>query len=362
VVTGIKAVQLTIGKDYTLTADQALITRLGLTGVSGDLVGAPATPPAVGKTGVITIVGAADNFDFTRLKTDTNDVLVLASANSYRLSAAQAATAKIGADGTLGQLVSAGTITVVADTNNTDLTKLVLDSADRIELTAGQNYTLSSSQLAMVRMSGVNSLTKAGQVTVVVNAQDGDITGINMPGIDVLQLSAASDYQLRADQAAIARVGTAGALGDLSLVTGSVTLRVDAATVTPMDLTAVVLKDSDTLALVAGSNYILTPKQAAMATVVSGGSTSARGDLSTAGTITIRPAASANAVDLSTLLANIQGIDRIELDPEGAYTLTDAQARMAAYGKYGQTKDLVSCMVSPAAVTLAYVGVCSLSV
>ena len=340
VVTGIKAIQLTSGKDYTLTADQALITRLGATGVSGDLAGATVTPPAVGKTGVITIVGSADYFDFTRLKTDSNDVLVLSSANNYRLSAAQAATAKIGADGTLGQLASAGTITVVADTNNTDLSKLVLDSADRIELTAGQNYTLTSSQLSMVRIATSNSLTKAGQVTVIVNAQDGDITGINWPGIDVLQLTASSDYLLRADQAAMARVGTAGALGDLSLVTGNVTLRVDAATLTPIDLTSLVLKDSDTLQLVAGSIYVLTPKQAAMATVISGANTSARGDLSTAGTITIRPAAA--GADLTTQLANIQGIDRIELDPEGAYTLTDAQARIAAYGKYGQVKDLVS--------------------
>lgn len=376
-VQGIKSVQLTAGKDYTLTAAQALIARIGDAGVAADLVGpassttttttSTSTSTSTGttssgtgatstttagststtsssttttsKTGVITVKDAPNGFDFTKIKTDGNDVLVLTPGSNYRLNTAQATTAKMSVDGLAGQLVSSGAITVVSSTDKDDLTKLTLDSGDTMELLGGLSYTLNSEHLSLVRIGGVNSLTKANQVVVVVNAADGDISGFNVPGVDVYQLTPGVSYTLRMDQASIARVGPTGLIGDLSAA-GEIKLRAPDSLTTPMDLTGVVLKATDNLQLIAGSSYIITDKQAAMATVFTAPNTiSARGDLLTATEIIVRPAPGA---DLSTQLTDVSGVDRIELDPHAAYTLTDTQARIAGFGKSGPARELSS--------------------
>lgn len=338
-VQGIKAVQLTTGKDYTLTASQALMASIGATGPLGDLTWMPTPLTAGAKTGVMTVLAAENNVDFTKIKTDGNDVLVLKAGNHYKLGVGQALSAKLGSDGALGQLVSSGRITVVADASNTDLSKLILDSGDLIELAGGLNYTLATHHLPLVRMGGINSLTKAGAVTVVASNAGEDLTEFNTPGIDAFVLNPAAKYSLRVDQAKIARVGASGTLGDLTAMTGEINLWVPDSVSASLDLTAVVLKDSDNLQLRIGSNYILTAKQAAMASVIAGTEVGPRGDLSGAGYITVRPAPGS---DLTVLLAGVQGINRIELDPEGLYTLSDAQARMAVLGKSELWGDLAS--------------------
>jgi len=348
-VQGIKGIQLTVGKDYTLTATQALMASISAAGNSvssivgtgpvGDLTYTP-TPLAVGaKTGVMTIWANENNVDLTKLKTDANDVLVLTAGHNYKLNVAQALTAKMGPGGTVGQLGGSGNITVVVDASSTDLFKLNLDQGDLIELTGGLNYTLATHQLPLVRMGGNNSLTKAGAVTVVASSAGEDLTGFDTPGIDAYVLNPAVNYSLRVDQAKISRVGASPVLGDLSSMTGEVNLRVPAAVSLPLDLTTIVLKDSDSLQLMSGSRYILTAKQAAMASVVTGADVGPRGDLSGAAQITVRPAA---GNDLTSLLAGVQGIDRIDLDPEASYTLNDAQARMAGFGKSGMLGELAS--------------------
>ena len=92
----------------------------------------------------MTVLATESNVDFTKLKTDGNDVLVLTPANDYKLTVAQALLAKMGSEGVVGQLVGSGTITVVADASNTDLSKLTLNTGDVIQLAGGLNYTLAS--------------------------------------------------------------------------------------------------------------------------------------------------------------------------------------------------------------------------
>lgn len=336
-VQGIKAIQLTSGKDYTLTASQALMASIGATGPLGDVTFTPVPLAAGAKTGAITVLANENNVDFTKLKTDGNDVLVLRAGNNYKLTVAQALAAKISADGALGQLAGSGLITVVADASSTDLSKLSLNSGDRIDLAGGLNYTLTTDHLPLVSMGGSNSLTKAGTVTVLASITGEDLTRISIPGIDAYVLNPAGKYTLRVDQAKTARVGASGVLGDLSTMTGEIELLVPAAS-TPLDLTAIVLKDSDSLQLMSGSRYILTAKQASMASVLTGNNEGARGDLSGAEHITVRPAP---GNDMTVLLAGVQGVDRIELDPEAAYTLSIAQARMAGFGKSGFLGDLI---------------------
>ena len=165
--TGIDAIALTVGRDYTMTTAQANMATVG-TGAVG----------ALSKAGNITLKpsGAGENFATSLANVSGYDTLQLNEAVNYSLTAAQAAIARIGPLGTVGNLVSTGVVAVTA-TGSADLSGLLLDSGDSVLLTRGNfNYTLSAAQAAIASMtgSGANSLPgqlahSSGTVTVVAN-------------------------------------------------------------------------------------------------------------------------------------------------------------------------------------------------
>ena len=219
--TGIDAIALTVGRDYTMTTAQANMATVG-TGAVG----------ALSKAGNITLKpsGAGENFATSLANVSGYDTLQLNEAVNYSLTAAQAAIARIGPLGTVGNLVSTGVLTVTA-TGSANLSGLVLDSGDSVLLTRGNfNYTLSAAQAAIASMtgSGANSLPgqlahSSGTVTVVANPKGENLSGLIFSGLDAIVLSAGQNYTLTTAQATIAKVGTAGTLGNL-IKAGTITL------------------------------------------------------------------------------------------------------------------------------------------
>jgi hypothetical protein len=123
--TGIDAIQLTSGKDYTLTADQLALARIGTAGALGNIV----------DTGKMTVVGALDS---------------VSGATATVLKAA-------GADVVVGLATTAG-----------DITAKSLTGIDRIDLLSGKDYIVTESEAKLIGLAPGNQ-----QVTIGNSASSG---------------------------------------------------------------------------------------------------------------------------------------------------------------------------------------------
>ena len=328
-ITGIDAIVLNAGQPYTLSAAQAAVAQVGSSGVRGDLI----------STGVITIVASGAQ-DLSGLKTDSNDVIQLDDATAYTLTTTQALTTRIGAAGKTGALASSGVLRVLAPVGG-DFSALGTDGNDKLVLWPAQRYTITTTQAANACVwngtadGPLGNLSTAGSIrliaSTVVKATE-DLTGLLTDSSDILQLTAGVNYTLTAAQAAIAQVGAAGKAGDLiggAANAGNILVKASSSA----DLSALKLDaagDQIILTSVVGStrcNYTLSPAQVGIAQVDAG----VAGDFSTAGTVTIR--ASATGEDLSTgAVVTALGIDVYQLSPMQNYTLLASQVPLTRVG------------------------------
>jgi len=325
-------IQLTSGVNYTLTAQQAAIAQIGATGRLGDLVGTAANAGNI-------IVKASNSADLSGIRLDTagDQILLTAVVGStlcnYVLSSSQLGIAQVDT-GVVGDFTAAGTVTLRAGSTGEDLSTGAATTAlgiDVYQLSPMQNYTLLASQVPYARVgaSGTlgSDLSVAGVVTVKADLENLSLLG-NVKGIDAYILTPGSNYTLTPAQAALAKMGSTGPAGVLSS-TGKISIVAPVAA----DLSDVVTDSGDAITLYAGQNYTLNAAQLGVATVFTpaagstAASTSAAGDLSTAGTITLSADASA---DLSILGAS--GVDAIALTVGRDYTLTTNQANIASVG------------------------------
>ena len=295
-ITGIDAILLNAGQAYTLTGSQAAISQMGTTGTRADL----------GSTGVITLL-AGSTSNLAAIKTDSNDIVQLDDATDYALTAAQAATARIGATGKAGVITSTGVLRVLAQVS-ADLSTLGTDSNDVIVLWPGQRYTLTTAQAARACVwtgsadGTQQDLSGAGFVRLIaISAAKSteDLTGLKLESSDSIQLTAGVNYILTAQQAAIAQIGATGKAGDLvggAANAGNITVKASASA----DLSGLKLDnlgDQILLTSVVGSNrcdYILSSSQVGIAQVDTG----VVGDFGAAGTVILRAATTGE--DLST--------------------------------------------------------------
>lgn len=325
--TGVDVIQLTAGGNYTLTYEQALISRVGSTGTTARLVDA----------GAVTVV-ATSAADFTRLTLGSGDTIQLATGQAYTLTNAQAAMARVGPTGSMGDLSSAGAVVILAATG-ADLSALRTDSNDRLDLVVGQNYILSTQQAAIARVGATGApgnLVPAGRVTLVASDTGEDISSIPTAGVDEIRLTAGQNYTLTATQVALSRYGASGTPGQLE-GTGVISVWAPMAA----DLTGIRLDQNDALRLQAAQNYTITREQALIARVAANGGPELPGRLDTAAQVTIRGAATGE--DLSTLeTAGVSGVDTYQLTPGAAYTLTASQAPLARMGTGGTLGNLTS--------------------
>ena len=334
-VTGIDTIVLNAGQPYTLTGSQAAIAQVGTTGTRGD----------ISSTGVITLLaGSAPNLAI--LKTDSNDVIQLDDGTAYTLTAAQAATARIGATVKAGTLSSTNTQSVlrIQAPVGMDLSTLAIDNNDTLVLWTGQRYTLTSAQAANVRVwNGMadgleGDLTLAGAVRLIASTvakTNDDLSDLELESSDVIQLTSGVNYTLKAEQAAIAQIGATGRLGDLvgtAANPGNIIVKAR----NSADLSGIRLDtagDQIELTAVVGStlcNYVLTSSQLGIAQVGTG----AVGDFTAAGTVTLR--AGSTGEDLSTgAAATALGIDVYQLSPMQNYTLLASQVPYARVGASG---------------------------
>lgn len=305
-------IQLTAGQAYTLSANQASIARIDQ-GNLGNLTSA----------GAITVV-APSTYDLSGLTLDSGDVIVLSAGVDYTLTASQAAIARIGTAGKAGVLTSTGALRIVASTA-ADLSTLSTDSNDTLVLSANVSYTLSPNQVAVAQVGANGSkgnLTTAGTILVKAGATgDATLHTMTATGVDIIQLTAGQAYTITPAQAAITRVGVTGNLGDLRSG-GVITLKADTAA---GDLSAIGGDSNDVLLLGNGLAYTLTSQQALRAKVVTAGTAGASGDLRLAGLITI--IANTNGENLAA--TSVQGADLYVLAPGADYVLTSAQAKFS---------------------------------
>jgi hypothetical protein len=176
-------IALADAKDYTLSAGQALIARMG----------SATTPAALTSTGVITVDDAdsavGSSVNLTRLVLDTADVLMLGRGN-YDLTSSQVRKAA-------STIANAGTVNLWASSTGEDLSNISAATLDNVYLTASRDYSLGLDQVlkSKVGVSGaVGDLTKAGKVTLKL--RDGDSTtplssNPAVKGVDILQAVAA---------------------------------------------------------------------------------------------------------------------------------------------------------------------------
>ena len=328
-VSGIDAIVLNAGQPYILNAAQAAVAQVGSGGTRGDL----------SSTAVITILASGAQ-DLSGLKTDSNDVIQLDDATAYTLTTTQALTTRIGAAGKAGVLASTGVLRVLAPVGG-DFTALGTDSNDKLVLWPAQRYTITTTQAANACVwngttdGPLGNLSTAGAVrliaSTVVKASE-DLTGLLTDSSDIIQLTAGVNYTLTAAQAAIAQVGAAGKAGDLiggTANAGNIVVKASGSA----DLSALKLDaagDQIILTSVVGStrcNYTLSPAQVGIAQVDAG----VAGDFSAAGTVTIR--ASATGEDLSTgAVVTALGIDVYQLSPMQNYTLLASQVPLTRVG------------------------------
>ena len=311
------SIVLTAGVDYTLTASQAAIARVGTAGKAGVLT----------STGALRIV-APSATDLSLLSTDSNDTLVLAEGVSYTLSANQVAVAQVGSNGTKGNLTTAGTILVKAlATGDATLHTMTATGVDIIQLTAGQAYTITPAQAAFTRIGSTGTLgdvRSSGVITIKADTAAADLSTITGDSNDVVLLGSGLAYTLTSQQALRAKVVTAGvqgASGDLRTA-GIITV---VANTSGENLATTTVQGVDFYVLTAGSDYVLTSAQAKYSKV---GSAGTLGALSTAGLVSIRGVAGEDFTNTITA-AGITGCDVLLLGAGQAFTLTADQARIA---------------------------------
>jgi hypothetical protein len=178
------------------------------------------------KAGVVTIRANPDGDNWLNTKLSLIqgfDVIALADAKDYTLSASQALMARVGSNTTSAVLTSTGVITVndsdSAVGSRVNLTRLVLDNADVLTLGSG-NYDLNSFQVR----KAVSSLGTAGTVNLWASSTGEDLFGIPAANLDNVYLAASRDYTLGLDQVTKSRVGVSGPAGDLTKA-GKITLK-----------------------------------------------------------------------------------------------------------------------------------------
>ena len=305
-------IQLTAGSDYTLGFQQALISRVGLSGAVKTLT----------STGAITIKDIPSNADLTSVKTDANDTIILNGGANYTITADQAKIAKVGSAGPAGNFTGAGVITIRAD-GGADLSSFTTRSTDIFLLAAGQDYVLTLAQAAIAKVGtgAAGDMSLAGNVTVKCPTAD-DLSLTPVKGIDILQLTAGVNYTLNASQAASAKMGATGAMGNLASA-GVLTIKADTT-----DISNVVTDSNDIIILTKALAYTLTTAQLSRTKVASTGTL---GNLIEAGTIVAK--ANPAGEDLSLLTAT--GVDFIQLSPGKDYVLTSAQALISAVRPFG---------------------------
>jgi len=327
----VNAIQLKAGNDYTLNFQQALITRIGGDGVKGVLT----------SSGAITIKDVPNNADLTRITTDSGDSILLTGGLNYTLSSDQAKIAKVGTSITakLGDFTLSGNITIKANpsTTLTDLSGLLIksDGSQQFQVCAGKDYVLTLAQAALTRVGSTGALldlTLAGNITVTCPVA-ADLSSTKVKGIDILQLAKDTAYTLTAAQAAYAKIGASGALGNLAQTSTTAVMTIKAGATA--DLTNLVTDSNDIIILdPLQTMYILNSSQV-MRAQVSG--SNVFGDFSKAKTVVVKADPAGNE-DLATKLASTLAIDTIQLASGKDYILTSAQAvmsRVEAAGDYG---------------------------
>ena len=309
-------IALNVGQDYTLGFQQAKIARIGAT---GDL---SASLGNLTSTGAITIKDIPSGSSLTQIKTDANDSIILNAGANYTITADQAKIAKIGSAGPAGNFTGAGVITIQAN-GGADLSSFTTRSTDIFQLAAGQDYVLTLAQAAIAKVGtgAAGDMSLAGNVTVKCPTAD-DLSLTPVKGIDILQLTAGVNYTLNASQAASAKMGATGAMGNLASA-GVLTIKADTT-----DISNVVTDSNDIIILTKALAYTLTTAQLSRTKVASTGTL---GNLIEAGTIVAK--ANPAGEDLSLLTAT--GVDFIQLSPGKDYVLTSAQALISAVRPFG---------------------------
>lgn len=338
---GIDAYILTPGASYSLTASQALLSKMGATGSLGVL-----TSP--GKLSISAPTAA----DLSPLITDSGDAITLTAGLNYSLNPLQLGISSVytaasgntaASTSTAGDLRNAGTITLRAD-SSADLSGLSALGVDGIALTVGRDYIMTTAQAQMAKVGTGNSgvLNKAGVITLkpVSAGENLSTTLASVTGYDVLQLNDASNYTLTAAQAALSRIGPLGSAGNL-ISTGELTITASASA----NLSRLQLDSNDTVLLTRGSaSYTLSAQQAGIARLTDGTTSSLPGQLSHSAGTTINVLAKANGEDLSGMI--VSGLDAIILTPGQNYTLTTAQAPIAKVGATGTAGNLIKAYVT----------------
>ena len=309
-------IALNVGQDYTLGFQQAKIARIGAT---GDL---SASLGNLTSTGAITIKDIPSGSSLTQIKTDANDSIILNAGANYTITADQAKIAKVGSAGPAGNFTGAGVITIQAN-GGADLSSFTTRSTDIFQLAAYQDYVLTLAQAAIAKVGtgAAGDMSLAGNVTVKCPTAD-DLSLTPVKGIDILQLTAGVNYTLNASQAASAKMGATGAMGNLASA-GVLTIKADTT-----DISNVVTDSNDIIILTKALAYTLTTAQLSRTKVASTGTL---GNLIEAGTIVAK--ANPAGEDLSLLTAT--GVDFIQLSPGKDYALTSAQALISAVRPFG---------------------------
>lgn len=315
-------IYLSDGVAYTITASQAGISQLGVSGVARDL-------RSSNSASKITVV-ATTSADLREIRLDRNDAITLSTGISYSLTGDQALIAKVGAGGLQGDLSAAGA-SLVSAAQGLDLSSLKLKATDTLELAPGQDYVLTSGLVAIARVGSggtLGNLTTAGAITVKAALIGEDLSTLKALGLDVFELSAGKAYTVTADQMMLSRVGPSGALGDTKAA-GVITVKAGACP----DLSRLQTKSTDVIILDANADYRLTSDQAKISKVTATGKS---GDLTAAGQITV--VASPKGEDLSGFAS--KGVDFYDLSSGADYVLTTAQAKTAKVIGVGTLGDL----------------------
>jgi len=258
------------------------------------------------------------------------DVLQLDAGQNYTLTSSQAAIAKVGASGLLGQLGTAGNLTLAANPVGEDLSVTLsnvsgLDGQDRISLVRAKNYTLTKDQLAIAQVGNgaLGDLTSAGVITLKSQPSGSteDLSTVaSAGGVDKIQLKSGVNTTLTDEQAAIAQLGS-GKVQDLR-GTEIITIKSNDQ---DANLANILTDGNDLIWLSAAKNYVLNSAQVPR---ISYDGQAIASFTNVSGQFTLK--ANNLGEDLSGV--NTGAIDQIQLTVGRNYTLTPEQARIATLG------------------------------
>lgn len=244
--TGVTGFALTSGQNYTLTAAQAAIGRIGAGGAAGALADAGTTTvrdtlAALGggtaatlKTnGVDSVIATAAPGDISGTTVTGIDSIVL-DVGSYTMTAAQAALANGATGSQVVTLTTQASGTLAASVESFELGNF----ANSVTLgTAGQNVsspngTGTTLSIAGTTPTGTWALAHASDDTLV--ATDGaNITGVNGGGATTADKLALTDgiTMTQAQHEALASIAAPGSSDSVTIITsGAVTARADVET------------------------------------------------------------------------------------------------------------------------------------